>query len=288
MNTQMKKKFFIAMQYILPQQALSRLAGYSMESTCKWWKNALIRQFLKTYPVNMSEALNSEPFSYLTFNDFFTRKLKPSLRPIAAGKNEIASPVDGTISQIAPIKAGRIIQAKNADFTVEELLGGDKQLAEIFKQGIFTTIYLAPQDYHHVHMPLNGTLRQMTYIPGELFSVNQMAAEAIPRLFARNERVIFYFETESMPMVVVMVGAFLVRSIATPWAGIIAPQKNKAINTVFYQPDEVVLAKGEEMGHFRFGSTAIVLFPEKKAEWLSQLKPGMSLKLGETIGKIVE
>ncbi|NNM59433.1 MAG: phosphatidylserine decarboxylase [Legionellales bacterium] len=281
----MKKKIFVILQYVLPQKALSRLAGYAMESTCSWWKNALIRKFLKTYPVNMSEALNQDPFSYPTFNDFFTRKLQPAVRPIAHDSTAIASPADGTISQIGSICEGRIIQAKNTDFTVLELLGGDTSLAEKFKQGIFTTIYLAPQDYHHVHMPLAGTLRKMTHIPGTLFSVNQTAAEAIPRLFARNERVVFFFETETMPMVVVMVGAFLVRSIATPWSGTIAPSTNKTINAIPYEPGEVSLAKGQEIGHFKFGSTAIVLFPEKMAQWLPHLQSNMSVKMGQAIGK---
>lgn len=282
----MKKKFFIALQYILPQHKLSRLAHHAMESRCSWWKNFLIQRFIKTYHVDMSEALNPDALSYVSFNAFFIRELKPQARTIAAGNNQICSPADGTVSQIGAIQQGRIIQAKGFDFTVNELIGGDSALTEKFKQGIFTTIYLAPKDYHRVHMPLAGSLRQMIFVPGQLFSVNDTTAQTVPRLFARNERVVFVFETERGPMIVIMVGAFFVASIATPWAGVIAPNSAKTVQTTHYEPNQVTLAKGAELGYFKLGSTAIVLFPQQTAHWFSTIQAGDTVSMGQAIGEL--
>ncbi|MBY0544000.1 MAG: archaetidylserine decarboxylase [Gammaproteobacteria bacterium] len=280
----MKKRFFIFLQYITPHHALSRFGGFLMNSTNKWLKKALIRRFLKVYVVNMAEAIETDPYAYRTFNDLFTRKLKPEARPISAGFKDICSPADGILTQFGPIKQGRIIQAKGFNFSVEELVGGDREIASQFDRGLFATIYLAPKDYHRVHMPLTGTLKQMIVIPGQLFSVNETTAQMVPRLFARNERVVFLFETETGPMIVVMVGACLVASIVTPWAGEIAPIHSKKIETTHYAPQQIRLAKGAELGYFKFGSTAIVLFPENRANWLSSLDAGMSVKMGQAIG----
>jgi phosphatidylserine decarboxylase len=282
----MRKKLFISLQHCLPQHALSRLAGKLCNSTQTQWKNAAINHFVKAYQVDMSTALEPNPLAYPTFNDFFTRHLKPEARPIADCHNSIVSPADGTISQIGKIAAGRIFQAKGFDFSVLELLGGNAALAETFAQGEFATIYLAPRDYHRVHMPLTGTLRSMTYIPGKLFSVNTTTAESIPRLFARNERVVCVFDTDIGPMAVILVGAFFVASINTVWAGTVAPHTHMQITTTTYQPGEVRLAKGAEMGHFKLGSTAIVLFPEKTMCWDSALHANSPVMMGQGMGSI--
>jgi phosphatidylserine decarboxylase len=281
----MKKKIFISLQYILPQYALSRLAGYAMESRCTWWKNWLIQRFIKTYNVDMSCAINSIPTSYPSFNTFFTRELKPDARPIAEGIKQICSPADGTISQIGSIQQGRIIQAKGFDFSVAELLGGDTAAAEQFNEGAFSTIYLAPKDYHRVHMPLTGTLKKMIFVPGQLFSVNDTTAQHVPRLFARNERVVCLFETDAGPMAVVLVGAFFVASIVTSWAGTVAPNSSDTIQTTTYEPGQVRLAKGAEVGYFKLGSTAIVLFPKDTVNWLPSLQAGDSVQMGQAMGE---
>lgn len=280
----MKKRFFIFLQYITPHHALSRFGGFLMNSTNKWLKTALIRRFLKVYSVNMSEAIQTDPYAYPTFNDLFIRKLKPEVRPISAEFKDICSPADGILTQFGPIKQGRIIQAKGFDFSIEELVGGDRNIASQFEGGLFATIYLAPKDYHRVHMPLTGTLKQMIVIPGQLFSVNDTTAQMVPRLFARNERVVFLFQTETGPMIVVMVGACLVASIVTPWAGEVVPTNTKKIDVTHYALQQVRLAKGAELGYFKFGSTAIVLFPENRANWLPNLDVGESVKMGQTLG----
>ena len=219
----MKSRLFIISQYLLPHHLLSRLAGCVAECRARWFKNAFTAWFAKRYQVNMSEALVEDLTAYEHFNAFFTRALKPGARPLDETPGAILCPADGAVSQLGPIEHGRIFQAKGHSFSALELLGGDPALAAPFMGGEFATIYLSPKDYHRVHMPLAGTLREMVYVPGRLFSVNQTTAENVPELFARNERVVCLFDTERGPMAVVLVGAMIVASIETVWAGLVTP-----------------------------------------------------------------
>lgn len=279
----------VYLQYLVPQHALSRFMGYLGNCRWTWFKNLFIQFFIKHYHVDMSAAQEPNPQNYACFNDFFTRALKPNARPITQGKNEIASPADGNISQLGQINAHRIIQAKGFDFDVMRLLGGSAERAEPFKEGIFVTIYLAPKDYHRVHMPVSGTLQEMIYIPGHLFSVNQQTAARVPNLFARNERVVCIFDTAFGPMALVLVGAMIVGSMETVWAGPILA--NKTIQQWSYQEHPIRLDRGEEMGRFKMGSTVIVLFGSEAIRWVatelnSPLYPGTSVQLGQKIGSV--
>lgn len=265
--------------YPLPHHALSRLVYRLTRIESKWTQPA-IRQFIKAFKVNMSEAEQADPNAYKTFNAFFTRSLKSELRPIASGVRVLASPVDGKISQVDAIRSGRIFQAKGFDYSVVELLGGDAVRAEPFLNGQFTTIYLSPRDYHRIHMPLAGQLIEQVYIPGRLFSVAGHTVRTIPRLFARNERVAAIFETEFGKMALVLVGAINVAAIETVWAGLITPPKQSVVRVERY-PD-INLAKGEEMGRFNMGSTVIVLLEKSHWNWGSTqadqtVKMGMQL-----------
>jgi len=271
-------------QHFLPHHLLSRLVGVLAHSRISWIKNTFITWFIKRYQVNMSLAAEPNPRNYPTFNDFFTRALKPNIRPIAPGENVIISPADGAISQLGNIHQGKIFQAKGFDFSLNQLLGGDETLAAPFSNGSFATIYLAPKDYHRVHMPLAGKLREMIYIPGELFSVNTQSAASIPNLFARNERVVALFDTPQGEMALVLVGAMIVASIETVWAGLIAPSRIKKIQHWRYAADEISLEKGAETGRFQLGSTVVALFSSVVA-WEEQLKAGSLLSMGESLGK---
>lgn len=286
MNTTIQNRLFIAFQYITPQHALSRFAGLLAETENPLIKNYFINTFAKAYGVNMDEALVTELESYKHFNDFFTRQLKPDARPIDSTTNSLASPADGVISQLGEINKQRILQAKGHDYQVNDLLGGDQTLSESFINGSFATVYLSPKDYHRVHMPIDGTLKQMIYVPGDLFSVNTTTSENVPKLFARNERVICIFDTQQGPMAMILVGAMIVASIETVWAGEVAPVKRKLAVT-HYDPahiNNIHLRKGEEMGRFKLGSTVILLFGENKVTWDSALQEGTPLKMGEIIG----
>lgn len=277
---------FIIFQYIVPQHTLSRLVGKIAECEWPWLKNAIIPLFIDRYNVNMSEAADPEPRHYKNFNAFFTRALADGARPIVEGDSSIATPADGCISQLGDIDSGRIFQAKGQDFSLLELLGGDAAQASVFEGGKFATLYLSPRDYHRVHMPATGTLRSMTYVPGDLFSVNNTTADNVPRLFARNERAVCIFDTEHGPMAVILVGAMIVAGIETVWAGQVAPLKRQ-INTHNYQAEKqlISLQKGEEMGRFKLGSTAVVLFPADTMEWQQELEAGTPTVLGELLGE---
>ncbi len=278
-----KQRLFIFMQYILPHHTLSRLIGYLAECEKPWFKNRLITWFIKRYQVDMSEAQLEDPNAYRHFNDFFTRSLKEGIRPLDSGENSVLSPADGAISQQGDIEHGRIFQAKGHSFSLLELLGGDTERAAPFMGGNFSTIYLSPKDYHRVHMPLTGILREMVYIPGRLFSVNQTTAENVPELFARNERVACIFDTEHGPMAVVLVGAMVVASIETVWAGLITPPlrnlRSYDYSKAARQP--ITLEKGAEMGLFKLGSTAVVLFGPDHVKWDSELQAGSAVKVGQ-------
>lgn len=276
----LKKKLFIQSQYLLPQHLLSRLAGLFTNCKVKWFKNAFIKWFIQHYQVNMQEAIFEHATDYESFNAFFTRKLKPNARPFNKDNHSIICPVDGSISQLGQINDTRIFQAKGFDFTTEELLGGQTQLAKKFHNGLFATLYLSPKDYHCIHMPFTGKLTRMIYIPGDLFSVNQTTVANVPRLFARNERVVCLFETSFGPMAVVLVGAFFVASIHTAWAGKITPPHGKAVTTTDYQDQDIRLSKGDLLGHFELGSTVVMLLPNKVADFDKRFTESYAINMG--------
>jgi phosphatidylserine decarboxylase len=271
-------------QHFLPQHLLSRLVGFLAHCRIAWVKNSFIQWFIWRYQVDMRLAEEPNPRKYATFNDFFTRALKPDLRAIAPDENSIASPADGAISQIGRVVAGRIFQAKGFDFDVRALVGGDEKIAASFQAGSFATIYLAPKDYHRVHMPYPGTLREMFYVPGRLFSVNTKSTAHIPHLFARNERVVALFDTPHGEMAVILVGAMIVASIETVWAGLIAPSRSRDIQHSRYVGSDITLKKGDEMGRFQLGSTVIILFSSPQVQWDKTVVAENTLTLGQKLG----
>lgn len=277
---------FVYSQYLAPQHLISRGAGKVAECEHPKFKNALISWFIKKYGVNMNEAERQSPEDFKHFNDFFTRALKADARSIDTDKASIISPVDGAISQLGSIKQGQIFQAKGQSFSLVELLGGDIERAQPFMGGDFATIYLSPKDYHRIHMPVTGTLKEMIYVPGKLFSVNPVTAENVPRLFARNERVVAIFDTELGPMAMVLVGAMIVASVETVWSGLVAPLKREVKSLRYDTNEEITLEKGAEMGRFKLGSTVVLAFPENKAQFIESLQAGSAVKMGETFGKI--
>jgi phosphatidylserine decarboxylase len=271
-------------QYLIPQHTLSVLMHRLTRSEVRWFKNVFIRFISWKFKVNIREAASENLDDYPSFNAFFTRQLRDGIRPVAEGDAVVTSPVDGAISQLGPIADGRIIQAKGQDYSLLELLGGDEELARQFEQGQFATIYLSPRDYHRIHMPLSGTLTAMRYVPGKLFSVNQRTARAVPRLFARNERVITVFETAYGPLVQVLVGAIFVGSMETVWAGQITPPYGKMVQDWQYQGDAAMtLNKGEEMGRFNMGSTVVLLLPPGMPDFDSQWQAGKAIRLGQAM-----
>jgi phosphatidylserine decarboxylase len=276
---------FVFFQHMVPQHLLSRLAGAIADSEWLWLKNTFIKWFANRYQVDMSEAANPNASSYKNFNAFFTRQLAPGARQIVEGATSIACPADGAISQLGDIEQGRVFQAKGQTYSLTELLGGDESVAKEFDNGKFATIYLSPKDYHRVHMPLSGTLEKMIYIPGDLFSVNTVTAENVPRLFSRNERAVCIFSTDYGPMAVILVGAMIVAGIETVWAGQVAPVK-RTISTFDYQskPETIHLEKGAEMGLFKLGSTAIVVFGADVMQWKSDFSAGSATRVGELLG----
>lgn len=280
-----KQRLFIFMQYVLPHHTLSRLIGYLAECEAPWFKNRLIAWFIKRYQVNMSEAQLEDPSAYRHFNDFFTRALKADARPLDQSEKAVLCPADGAISQLGNIEHGRIFQAKGHSFSLLELLGGDTERAAPFMGGHFATVYLSPKDYHRVHMPLTGILREMVYIPGRLFSVNQTTAEHVPELFARNERVACIFDTEQGPMAVVLVGAMVVASIETVWAGLVTPPMRSLRSYDYSQTarQPITLEKGAELGRFKLGSTAIVLFGPNHVTWDNTLAPASAVQVGQRL-----
>lgn len=274
---------FIWLQHVLPHHAVSRGAGSIASSEVPWLKNLLIRRFIKAYDVDMSQAARGVE-EFKSFNDFFTRELKPGMRPLADSSAHILSPADGAVSQIGKIEQGRIFQAKGRHFTTEQLLGGDKEAAARFEGGSFATIYLSPRDYHRVHMPAAGTLTSTTYVPGELFSVNQVTAENVDGLFARNERLSCLFEGPDGIFANVMVGAMIVAGIETVWGGLVETHNPKLVREEFGAGEHAFEA-GDEMGRFILGSTAVLLFEPGKVEWDASLKAGDAVRVGQAIGK---
>ncbi|MCK4608247.1 MAG: phosphatidylserine decarboxylase [Gammaproteobacteria bacterium] len=273
------------LQYFLPHHLMSRLFGRITNCRWVWLKNRLIGWFYKRYQIDMSDATEADPFKYETFNSFFTRAIRPETRPIAAAEKAIVSPVDGAISQIGKLNSDQLIQAKGKSFSIASLLSCElADYASVFKDGNFATIYLSPKDYHRVHMPLTGKLQAMAYIPGRLFSVNSLTAKEVPNLYGRNERVVTIFETAVGPMAVVLVGAMLVASITTVWAGTVAPAIGKKVKIEDYKDQNVILERGAEMGRFQFGSTVILLLPQNVIHWNKSLQLEGNLKVGQFLG----
>jgi len=258
----MKQKLLALLFYILPHHAISWLMFKAARIRWTPLKNFIIRTYTDLNPVKMHEAVEEDMFAYESLNAFFTRALKPESRPFDENKNNWICPVDGSVSQAQAIKNGRIFQAKGQDYSLLELVGGDKELEQIFSDGQFATLYLSPRDYHRIHMPATGTLKHMQYVPGRLFSVATFVVNNIPRLFARNERCICYFETDQGPMAMILVGAINVSAIETVWHGLITSEA-KRIKRFDYSDKNIVLNRGDEMGRFNLGSTVIVLTTDK-------------------------
>jgi phosphatidylserine decarboxylase len=270
-------------QYLLPKQALTRTMGALARSKGRRTTTAVIRWFIARYGVDMSEAESADPAAYPTFNEFFTRALKPGARPLADA--DWLCPVDGAISQFGRIDGERIFQAKGHDYTVTALLGGDAALAARFHGGWFATLYLSPRDYHRIHMPAAGLLSQMVYVPGQLFSVNPVTARGVPGLFARNERVVCVFESDDGPFVMVLVGATIVGSMATVWHGVVNPPREGKLRRWDYALGEVTLARGAEMGRFLLGSTVVLLLPPGPLAFNRAWAPGGAIRMGEAMAK---
>lgn len=275
-------QLFIILQYLLPQHGLSRIAGWLAEGSLL--KNFLIKSFARHYQVNLQEAEIEDPERFENFNAFFTRALKPGARPLAGDENAIVCPADGAISEIGRIEEDRILQAKGRYYTVAELLA-DSAMASYFAGGDFATVYLSPRDYHRVHMPLAGKLIKTIYVPGKLFSVNRVTVDSVPGLFARNERLVCLFETEAGKMAVVLVGAMIVAGIETVWEGHVCPRKDNQIQAQDYSNREqhISLDCGAEMGRFKLGSTAIVLFQSGAAALNSELKANSPVRMGQLL-----
>ncbi len=279
-------------QNLLPKHLLSRAMYALMRQRGRWLRTNSIKTFLRNYRVDMSEALQSNPLAYESFNAFFTRALRPDARPIDADPNAIVSPVDGTVSQCGPINGDLLIQAKGHHYSLLALLGGDTQLAQCYQGGSFACIYLAPYNYHRMHMPLAGSLEDTVYVPGELFSVNAATARTVPGLFARNERVLCEFSTQTQykgHFNMVFVGALFVGSIETVWAGEINPlPRRRGVPLRLTQGRGMQLAKGAEAGRFNMGSTVVLLFEPGKMHWDDCMQPGAMLRMGQRIGTVHE
>ncbi|CAM2737208.1 phosphatidylserine decarboxylase [Legionella steigerwaltii] len=271
-------------QYLTPKHGLTTLAGCVAEVKHDKVKNYIIQRFISKYQVNMSEALIEDPTAYACFNDFFIRYLKPECRPLA--RADIISPVDGCVSEIGSIEQGQLIQAKGHYYSVEDLLMCGKDRAAQFVNGRFATLYLSPKDYHRVHMPMDAKLISMNYMPGALFSVQPSTVRVVPRLFARNERLAVFFSTKIGPMVMVMVGATIVGAIGTSWHGDIKRSKTH-IDFEYRQEEQKQMAKGDEMGYFKLGSTVILLFANgAQMNWSNDLKAGSTIRFGQALGDI--
>ncbi len=282
----LNEKLFALLQQVIPQHLLSRLIGRLAECENPAIKNYIIKSFAKQFNVDLSEAKIEQAEGFSHFNDFFTRELKEGMRPICPLEDSIVSPADGAVSELGDIDLGSIMQAKGQYYSLVDLLAGDLDATDTYLGGKFATIYLSPKDYHRVHMPVDGRLTKMSYVPGRLFSVNQATANQIPGVFARNERLICHFESEQGPFVLILVGAMIVAGIETVWAGQVTPLSATVQHQKYGNGDHIELKKGEEMGRFKLGSTAIILFPKGRNEWSTALKNGTPLKMGETIGSL--
>jgi len=270
-------------QHLLPKQALTQLAGRLAASNAGSLTTAVIRWFIGRYDVDMSEAAEPNPVCYPTFNDFFTRPLRDGARPLAEA--DFVCPVDGAISQFGRIERDQIFQAKGHLYSTAALLGGDGEVAAAFVDGDFATLYLSPRDYHRIHMPVAGRLRQMIHVPGELFSVNPATARGVAGLFARNERVVCLFDADFGPFVLTLVGATIVGSMATVWHGTVNPPRSGEIRSWAYDDRRIELAKGEEMGRFMLGSTVVMLFPRNTLAFNPDWRAARPVRMGEMMAK---
>lgn len=271
---------FALLQSLLPQRALARGAHALAEVRTPWLKDAIIRAFAGAFAVDLADAAVGNLRDYPTFGAFFTRALAPGARPLPADPAALACPVDGTVSELGTLAGAALMQAKGRQYSVEELLGADRVLAERFRDGAFATLYLAPCNYHRIHMPLAGSLRQMTYLPGRLYSVNARTARAVDRLFARNERVVCLFETAAGPLALVLVGALMVGSMETVWHG---PVRAPRLQRWDYD-GSLQLERGAELGRFNMGSTVIALFARDRVAWSADLRPGTTVRMGQLLG----
>lgn len=276
-----RARLFIWFQHLLPQHGLSRLVLAATRVRSPWFKNALIRGFLRLFRVDMGDAVESDPLRYASFNEFFTRALKDGARPVARAADAIACPVDGCVSEAGTIDGGRLLQAKGRYYGLADLLAA-QPWAGHFEGGSFATIYLAPFNYHRIHMPLCGELKETVYVPGRLFSVNSVTARHVPNLFARNERVLTLFDTDYGRCALVLVGALNVGSMTTVWAGDITPAARRVVSKIPAPP--ITLQKGAELGRFNMGSTVILLFEPNRARWDPHVRAGSLVRLGESMG----
>jgi phosphatidylserine decarboxylase len=284
----LQARLFVALQYLLPQHLLSRLVHWVTRSRVRWVKNALIDNFVVNFHPEMSEAAQSEPLEFASFNEFFTRALRPEVRPPDPDPNTLVSPVDGTISQIGALDGSWLVQAKGLAYTLESLLAAEPSWSALFQGGTFATLYLAPYNYHRIHMPRAGTLRAAWYVPGALFSVNTTTAASVPGLFARNERIVCVFEDGALQFALVMVGALFVGSMSTVWHGDVTPRSpRRAIQLPLEGAlSPLALTRGAELGRFNMGSTVILLLPPGRASWLPALAPGGTIRVGQALAHL--
>jgi phosphatidylserine decarboxylase len=280
---------FVALQHLLPQHGISRLVLRATRSHNVAFKNALIRLFVRGFHPDMSDAVEPEPTAYASFNEFFTRALRPDARPLDTDPRAIVSPVDGTVSEAGTLSADRLLQAKGHEYTLRALLAGNADWERTFAGGTFATIYLAPYNYHRIHMPLAGELRDSFYVPGRLFSVNNTTARLVPGLFSRNERVFCGFDAGGLPWAIILVGALNVGSMATVWHGDVTPRRHREVTSLPVTDvlADTTLAKGAEMARFNMGSTVILLLPPGAAQWQESLAAGRVLRMGERIGTLL-
>jgi len=283
MSPRLADRLFVGMQHLLPQHLLSRAMHALARVRARPVKSLAIRGFLRFYAVNLAEAEHPDPAQYESFNAFFTRALKPGARPVDPSPAAVVSPVDGTVSQAGPIERDMLLQAKGIRYSVADLLGGDPGMAERFQDGSFATIYLAPYNYHRIHMPLAGSLTQARFVPGDLFSVNAVTAAQVPGLFARNERVVCLFDTTVGPMAVVLVGALFVGSMSLSWLGEVRAAPGRRVHELGTGGSPVTLDKGAELGLFNMGSTVILLWPRGAVQLDRHLAPGSVVRMGERI-----
>ena len=277
-----RNELFIALQRVLPKHALSRLVAKLADSERPWLKDLLIKRAIKTFNIDMEEAVSVDLEDYKSFNVFFTRELKSGARPLPRGKKAVVSPADGVISQAGKIEKNRLLQAKGIDYSLNHLVGDSNQGSQ-YENGTFATIYLSPKDYHRVHIPADGQLLSSRYIPGELFSVNQKTTEGLPDLFTRNERLVCEFKSEQMGnFTVIFVGAMLVAGIETVWSGFEAPGPG-AVRETDYSNQNLTFKRGDELGRFKFGSTVILLFQRGAVKLEKAIEPATTVRMGEKI-----
>ena len=280
----MSDQLAVLPQYLMPKLAMTRLAGTLASAKLGAFTTWVIKRFVQRYNVNMAEAVHPDPAHYASFNEFFTRPLKEGARPLA--NTSWVCPVDGAISQCGAIERDQIFQAKGHQYSTRALVGGDAELAAQFQNGQFATLYLSPRDYHRIHMPIAGKLLRMIHVPGDLFSVNPTTARGVPGLFARNERVVCEFETDKGPMVLVLVGATIVGSMATVWHGQVNPPRPGMVREWHYAAQDIQLKLGEEMGRFLLGSTVVMLFPENSIQFPKDWVSTRPIQLGEAMSQV--